>query len=186
MPDLKPGYNLIRLPFGTPARPIIRRCERSEAIQSAANEKMDCFVAETEQLSFRAADAILAPTLHGAMYCTLAAGKRWIEGKHKGVVLSILSTSTITGRAFTVPSAMAKSAVLAMTKSLAVEWGPKGIRTVAIAPGAFPTPGASGQLRPEGRDESWSSKNPLGRTGEHGELANLASFLISDRAGCIT
>ena len=133
----------------------------------------------------RAADAILAPTLHGTMYCTLAAGKRWIDGKHKGVVLSILSTSTITGRAFTVPSAMAKSAVLAMTRSLAVEWGPKGVRTVAIAPGAFPTPGASGQLRPEGRDESWAQRNPLGRAGEHGELADLASFLISDQAGYI-
>src|SRR5207237_5268253 len=119
------------------------------------------------------------------MYCTLGAGKRWIERKHRGVVLSILSTSTITGRALTVPAAMAKSAVLAMTKSLAVEWGPKGIRTVAIAPGAFPTPGASGQLRPEGRDEGWSSKNPLGRVGEHSELANLASFLISDSAGYI-
>ena len=149
------------------------------------NNAAATFIAQTEQLSFRAADAILAPTLHGAMYCTLAAGKRWIEGKHKGVVLSILSTSTITGRAFTVPSAMAKSAILAMTKSLAVEWGPKGIRTVAIAPGAFPTPGASGQLRPEGRHESWASKNPLGRAGEHGELADLASFLISDRAGYI-
>src|SRR5438309_2567694 len=149
------------------------------------NNAAATFIAQTEQLSFRAADAILAPTLHGAMYCTLAAGKRWIEGKHKGVVLSILSTSTITGRAFTVPSAMAKSAILAMTKSLAVEWGPKGIRTVAIAPGAFPTPGASGQLRPEGRDEGWSSKNPLGRVGEHSELANLASFLISDQAGYI-
>jgi NAD(P)-dependent dehydrogenase (short-subunit alcohol dehydrogenase family) len=101
------------------------------------------------------------------------------------VVLSILSTSTITGRAFTVPSAMAKSAILAMTKSLAVEWGPRGIRTVAIAPGAFPTPGASGQLRPEGRDGGWASKNPLGRAGEHSELANLASFLISDSAGYI-
>ena len=72
-----------------------------------------------------------------------------------------------------------------MTKSLAVEWGPKGIRTVAIAPGSFPTAGASGQLRPEGRDEGWASKNPLGRAGEHGELADLASFLISDRAGYI-
>jgi NAD(P)-dependent dehydrogenase (short-subunit alcohol dehydrogenase family) len=143
------------------------------------------FIAQTEQLSFRAADAILAPTLHGAMYCTLGAGKRWIEAGHKGVVLSILSTSTITGRAFTVPSAMAKSAILAMTRSLAVEWGPKGIRTVAIAPGAFPTPGASGQLRPEGRDEGWASRNPLGRVGEHGELADLASFLISDSAGYI-
>ena len=119
------------------------------------------------------------------MYCTLAAGQRWIAGGHRGVVLSILSTSTITGRAFTVPSAMAKSGILAMTKSLAVEWGPKGIRTVAIAPGAFPTPGASGQLRPEGRDEGWASRNPLGRTGDHRELADLASFLISDGAGYI-
>jgi len=149
------------------------------------NNAAATFIAQTEQLSPRAADAILAPTLHGTMYCTLAAGRRWIDGKHKGVVLSILSTSTITGRAFTVPSAMAKSAVLAMTRSLAVEWGPKGVRTVAIAPGAFPTPGASGQLRPEGRDEGWAQRNPLGRAGEHGELANLASFLISDQASYI-
>jgi len=149
------------------------------------NNAAATFIAQTERLSFRAADAILAPTLHGAMYCTLAAGKRCIEAGHRGVVLSILSTSTITGRAFTVPSAMAKSAVLAMTRSLAVEWGPKGIRTVAIAPGAFPTAGASGQLRPAGRDEGWALRNPLGRVGEHHELANLASFLISDSAGYI-
>lgn len=149
------------------------------------NNAAATFIAQTEHLSFRAADAILAPTLHGAMYCMLAAGRRWIEAKRKGVVLSILSTSTITGRAFTVPSAMAKSAVLAMTKSLAVEWGPKGVRTVAIAPGAFPTPGASGQLRPEGRDSNWASRNPLGRSGDHRELADLASFLVSDMAGYI-
>ena len=158
---------------------------RDAPIDVLVNNAAATFIAQTEHLSFRAADAILAPTLHGTMYCTLAAGKRWIEGGHQGVVLSILSTSTITGRAFTVPSAMAKSAILAMTKSLAVEWGPKGVRTVAIAPGAFPTPGASGQLRPEGRDESWASRNPLGRAGEHSELANLASFLISDQAGYI-
>ncbi|MGZ5922064.1 MAG: SDR family oxidoreductase [Rhizomicrobium sp.] len=158
---------------------------REAPLDVLVNNAAATFIAQTEQLSFRAADAILAPTLHGGMYCTLAAGKRWIEGRHKGVVLSILSTSTITGRAFTVPSAMAKSAILAMTKSLAVEWGPKGIRTVAIAPGAFPTEGASGQLRPQGRDEGWASRNPLSRTGEHGELANLASFLISDQAGYI-
>lgn len=158
---------------------------REAPLDVLVNNAAATFIAQTEHLSFRAADAILAPTLHGAMYCTLGAGKRWIDGAHKGVVLSILSTSTITGRAFTVPSAMAKSAILAMTKSLAVEWGPKGIRTVAIAPGAFPTQGASGQLRPEGRDDGWSSKNPLGRVGEHGELADLASFLISDRAGYI-
>jgi NAD(P)-dependent dehydrogenase (short-subunit alcohol dehydrogenase family) len=158
---------------------------REAPIDVLVNNAAATFIAQTEHLSFRAADAILAPTLHGAMYCTLAAGRRWIEGGHRGVVLSILSTSTITGRAFTVPSAMGKSAVLAMTKSLAVEWGPKGIRTIAIAPGPFPTAGASGQLRPEGRDEGWTARNPLGRTGEHSELADLASFLVSERAGYI-
>ena len=158
---------------------------REAPLDVLVNNAAATFIAQTEHLSFRAADAILAPTLHGAMYCTLGAGRRWIEARHKGVVLSILSTSTITGRAFTVPSAMAKSAILAMTRSLAVEWGPRGIRTVAIAPGAFPTPGASSQLRPEGRDDNWASRNPLGRVGEHRELADLASFLISDSAGYI-
>ncbi|HTO65940.1 MAG TPA: SDR family oxidoreductase [Bradyrhizobium sp.] len=179
----------------TPVRCDIRDGAVVEAMMEAiwqdapldvlVNNAAATFIAETEQLSFRAADAILAPTLHGAMYCTLAAGRRWIAAKHRGVVLSILSTSTITGRAFTVPSAMAKSGLLAMTKSLAVEWGPKGIRLVAIAPGAFPTPGASGQLRPKGRDDSSASRNPLGRAGEHRELADLACFLISDSAGYI-
>jgi NAD(P)-dependent dehydrogenase (short-subunit alcohol dehydrogenase family) len=158
---------------------------RKAPLDILVNNAAATFITRTEQLSFRAADAILSPTLHGAMYCTLAAGRRWIDAGHRGVVLSILSTSTVTGRAFTVPSAMAKSAVLAMTKSLAVEWGPKGIRTVAIAPGAFPTQGATGQLRPEGRDPNWAARNPLGRTGEHRELADLASFLISDAGGYI-
>ena len=158
---------------------------REAPLDVLVNNAAATFIAQTEHLSFRAADAILGPTLHGAMYCTLAAGRRWIEGKRKGVVLSILSTSTITGRAFTVPSAMAKSALLAMTKSLAVEWGPKGVRLVAIAPGAFPTPGATGQLRPQGRDEGWAARNPLGRAGEHRELADLASFLVSDGAAYI-
>ena len=158
---------------------------REAPLDVLVNNAAATFIARTEQLSFRAADAVLSPTLHGTLYCTLAAGKRWIAAGKKGVVLSILSTSTITGRAFTVPSAMAKSAVLAMTKSLAVEWGPRGIRTVAIAPGAFPTAGATGQLRPEGRDPNWAARNPLGRTGEHRELADLASFLISDAASYI-
>ena len=157
---------------------------REGPLDVLVNNAAATFIAQTEHLSFRAADAILAPTLHGTMYCTLAAGKRWIASGHKGVVLSILSTSTITGRAFTVPSSMAKAAVLAMTRSLAVEWGPKGIRTVAIAPGPFPTPGSAGQLRPKGRDE-WAARNPLGRAGEHRELADLASFLISDSASYI-
>jgi len=184
-----PGGKVIALPCdirdGAAVDAMMDTIWREAPLDILVNNAAATFIAQTEQLSFRAADAILAPTLHGTMYCTLAAGKRWIEGGHKGVVLSILSTSTITGRAFTVPSAMAKSAILAMTKSLAVEWGPRGIRTVAIAPGAFPTQGASGQLRPEGRDQGWASTNPLGRAGEHSELADLASFLISDSAGYI-
>jgi NAD(P)-dependent dehydrogenase (short-subunit alcohol dehydrogenase family) len=170
---------------GTDVETMMETVWREAPLDILVNNAGATFIARTERLSFRAADAILAPTLHGAMYCTLAAGKRWIEAGHRGVVLSILSTSTVTGRAFTVPSAMAKSALLAMTKSLAVEWGPRGIRTVAIAPGAFPTAGAAGQLRPAGRDESWASRNPLGRVGEHAELADLASFLVSDSAGYI-
>src|SRR4029453_10268994 len=94
---------------------------REAPLDVLVNNAAATFIAQTEQLSFRAADAILAPTLHGAMDCTLTAGRRWIGGKHKGVVLAHPPLSTITGRAFTVPSAMAKSAVLAMTKSLAVE-----------------------------------------------------------------
>lgn len=149
------------------------------------NNAAATFIAQTHLLSHRAADAILGVTLHGALYCTLEVGRRWIDAQQPGVVLSILSTSTITGRAFTAPSAMAKAGLLAMTKSLAVEWGPRQVRLVAIAPGSFPTPGASAQLRPGGRADSPASV-PLGRPGEHAELANLASYLVSDAAAYMT
>ena len=172
-------------------------------IDVLVNNAAATFIAQTERLSARAADAILGPTLHGALYCTLQAGRRWIDSGRPGVVLSILSTSTRTGRAFTVPSAMAKSALLAMTRSLAVEWGPHGIRSVAIAPGPFPTAGAGQALDPTaGRafanaasDAEASAgtgvaaaaypANPLGRVGRPPELAELAAFLVSDSAAYI-
>ena len=153
------------------------------------NNAAATFIAQTEQLSARAVDAVLATTLHGAVYCTLGAGKRWIAAAHPGVVLSILSTSVRTGRAFTVPSAMAKSGLQAMTRSLAVEWGPHAIRLVAIAPGSFPTPGASQQLMPAQRAAAAASpaaRVPLGRVGAPAELANLAVFLVADEAGYIS
>ena len=153
------------------------------------NNAAATFIAQTEQLSARAVDAELATTLHGAVYCTLGAGKRWIAAAHPGVVLSILSTSVRTGRAFTVPSAMAKSGLQAMTRSLAVEWGPHAIRLVAIAPGSFPTPGASQQLMPAQRADAAASpaaRVPLGRVGAPAELANLAVFLVADEAGYIS
>lgn len=146
------------------------------------------FVARSESLSMRAVNAVIGATMNGAIHCTWACGRRWISQQRRGVVLSILSTSTITGRAFTTPSSIAKSGVLAMTRSLAVEWGPRGIRLAAIAPGPFPTPGAWARLRPGDRDKSDggpAARNPLGRVGEHIELANLASYLVSDEAGYI-
>lgn len=143
------------------------------------------FIARTETMSSRAVNAIIQPTLYGPLNCTLEAGKRWIlEGK-LGCVLSILSTSAFTGRAFTVPSAMAKAAVLAMTKSLAVEWGSKGIRMVAIAPGPIPTEGATTRLRPNTGLHSLEDQIPSGRVGHPDELANLATFLISDQAAFV-
>ncbi|MDB5444768.1 MAG: short-chain dehydrogenase/reductase [Phenylobacterium sp.] len=191
----------IRETTGARCRPMvcdIRDPDAVEALMAAiwderpldvlVNNAAGNFIAQTERMSHRAADAILAPTLHGALYCTLAAGRRWIAEGRRGTVLSMLSTSTITGRAFTVPSAMAKSGLLAMTRSLAVEWGPKGVRLVAIAPGLFPTEGAWARLRPGGRDagKDPAADIPLGRVGEHPELANLASYLVSDAAGYIT
>ena len=166
---------------------MIERAWTEAPVDVLVNNAAASFIARTETLSPRAADAILATTLHGAMYATLALGRRWIDAARGGTVLSILSTSTLTGRAFTVPSAMAKAGLLAMTRSLAVEWGPHGIRLVAIAPGPFPTEGSDRQLNPGARAGSAARapQNPLGRVGRPAELADLASYLVSDQAGYV-
>lgn len=145
------------------------------------------FLAQTHRLSSRAIDAVLGICLHGTAYCTTSVGRRWIDAGRGGTVLSILTLSALMGAAFTVPSAMAKAGIDAMTKSLAVEWGPHGIRLVAIAPGSFPTAGAGARLTAAGGDGSEVTAGvPLRRHGEHVELANLAAFLVSDLAGYIT
>ncbi|MCP3715333.1 SDR family oxidoreductase [Paraburkholderia sp. CNPSo 3281] len=145
------------------------------------------FIARTESLSPRAVDAVLDIVLHGSFYCTIAAGKRWIDAGHTGNVISTVSTPTMTGSAFTAPSAAAKAGVLAMTRSLAVEWGPKGIRLNAVAPGLFPTPGAWEQLYPPGSQvEPQERSVPLRRFGDHTELADLYAYLASDGSGYIT
>jgi NAD(P)-dependent dehydrogenase (short-subunit alcohol dehydrogenase family) len=131
---------------------------------------------------------VLNIVLHGTFYCTLEVGKRWIAQRRGGVMLNIVATyaSSGSGSAYVVPSAAAKAGVLAITRSLAAEWGPHGIRQVAIAPGPFPTPGAWERLVPGGMAATaMQHRVPLGRVGEHSELANLASFLISDYAGFI-
>ncbi len=144
------------------------------------------FISPTERLSPRAVDAVINIVLHGSLYCTMEAGKRWIAEGTGGTVLNIVASYAWTGSAFVVPSAVAKAGVLAMTRSLAVEWARYHIRQVAIAPGPFPTEGAWARLAPTPEiAASMGDRVPLGRTGQPEELANLAAYLISDYASFI-
>ena len=141
------------------------------------------FISPTERLSANAFDTIIDIVLKGSKNCTLAFGKHWIDTKQESsTVLNIVTTYAFTGSAYVVPSATAKAGVLAMTRSLAVEWAKYGIRTNAIAPGPFPTKGAWDRLLPGDLKEKFdlSKKVPLKRVGDHQELANLAAYLVSD------
>jgi NAD(P)-dependent dehydrogenase (short-subunit alcohol dehydrogenase family) len=129
---------------------------------------------------------VVGIVLKGSVSCTLACGRRWLAGGHPGVVLSLVTTYAWTGSAFVLPSAMAKAGVLAMTQSLAVEWGGRKIRLNAIAPGPFPTAGAWERLVPTPElARQLETRNPLGRPGEHRELADLACFLLADGSGYV-
>jgi NAD(P)-dependent dehydrogenase (short-subunit alcohol dehydrogenase family) len=141
------------------------------------------FISPTERLSANAFDTIIDIVLKGSKNCTLAFGKHWIDTKQTSAsVLNIVTTYAWTGSAYVVPSATAKAGVLAMTRSLAVEWAKYGIRTNAIAPGPFPTKGAWDRLLPGDLAEKFdlAKKVPLKRVGDHQELANLAAYLVSD------
>jgi NAD(P)-dependent dehydrogenase (short-subunit alcohol dehydrogenase family) len=141
------------------------------------------FISPTERLSANAFDTVIDIVLKGSKNCTLAFGKHWIDTKQtSATVLNIVTTYAWTGSAYVVPSATAKAGVLAMTRSLAVEWAKYGIRTNAIAPGPFPTKGAWDRLLPGDLAEKFdmAKKVPLKRVGDHQELANLAAYLVSD------
>lgn len=141
------------------------------------------FISPTERLSANAFDTIIDIVLKGSKNCTLAFGKHWIDAKQENTnILNIVTTYAWTGSAYVVPSATAKAGVLAMTRSLAVEWAKYGIRTNAIAPGPFPTKGAWDRLLPGDLKEKFdlAKKVPLKRVGDHQELANLAAYLVSD------
>ncbi|GGB75833.1 short-chain dehydrogenase [Flavobacterium suaedae] len=141
------------------------------------------FISPTERLSANAFDTIIDIVLKGSKNCTLAFGKHWIDTKQENTnILNIVTTYAWTGSAYVVPSATAKAGVLAMTRSLAVEWAKYGIRTNAIAPGPFPTKGAWDRLLPGDLKDKFdlAKKVPLKRVGDHQELANLAAYLVSD------
>jgi len=141
------------------------------------------FISPTERLSANAFDTIIDIVLKGSKNCTLAFGKHWIDTKQESsTILNIVTTYAWTGSAYVVPSATAKAGVLAMTRSLAVEWAKYGIRSNAIAPGPFPTKGAWDRLLPGDLAEKFdmAKKVPLKRVGDHQELANLAAYLVSD------
>jgi NAD(P)-dependent dehydrogenase (short-subunit alcohol dehydrogenase family) len=141
------------------------------------------FISPTERLSANAFDTVIDIVLKGSKNCTLAFGKHWIDTKQESsTILNIVTTYAFTGSAYVVPSATAKAGVLAMTRSLAVEWAKYGIRSNAIAPGPFPTKGAWDRLLPGDLADKFdmSKKVPLKRVGDHQELANLAAYLVSD------
>ncbi|MBC3846898.1 SDR family oxidoreductase [Winogradskyella echinorum] len=172
----------------------VREYHQVEAMRKAVVEKFGKvdillnnaagnFISPTERLSPRAFDVIIDIVLKGTKNCMLAFGKHWIDTKQTNTnVLSIVTTYAWTGSGYVVPSAAAKAGVLAMTRSLAVEWAKYGMRFNAIAPGPFPTKGAWDRLMPGNLQEKFdmAKKVPLKRVGEHQELANLAAYLVSD------
>lgn len=176
----------------------VRNPEEIEAVLNASianfgqvngllNNAAGNFISPTERLSANAFSTIIDIVLKGTANCTMALGKYWIKEKLQGTILNIVTTYAFTGSGYVVPSACAKGGVLAMTRSLAAEWGKFGIRTNAIAPGPFPTKGAWDRLLPGDMAKKFDFKNrvPLKRVGEHQELANLAAFMMSDFSGYI-
>jgi NAD(P)-dependent dehydrogenase (short-subunit alcohol dehydrogenase family) len=168
---------------------MLERCVSELGVPDAlVNNAAGNFICPTERLSHRGFDAVVDIVLKGTYNCTLAFGKKWIHEKCTATVLNIVTTYAWTGSAYVVPSACAKAGVLALTRSLAVEWAKYNIRLNAIAPGPFPTKGAWDRLFPPQFAESVKPEMrvPLKRVGHHQELANLAAYLLSDFSAYIT
>jgi NAD(P)-dependent dehydrogenase (short-subunit alcohol dehydrogenase family) len=162
-------------------RAVTAVCARWGGVDVLVNNAAGNFLAASEDLSPRAFDAVVRIVLHGTFHMSQAVGRKMIEAGTGGLILNILTTAAWTGSAFVLPSSAAKAGVLAMTRSLAVEWALYGIRCNAIAPGTFPTEGAQSRLLPTPKlQEETLERVPLRRFGKHEELANLALFMVSD------
>jgi NAD(P)-dependent dehydrogenase (short-subunit alcohol dehydrogenase family) len=159
---------------------MIDRIWKDGPLDILVNNAAGNFIARTEELSQRAFESVIGIVLLGTLHATLACGRRWLKAAHPGTVLSISATYAPVGSAYVVPSAVAKAGVEALTRSLAVEWGNRGIRMNAIAPGPIPTQGAFSRVLPRPELEAVAlDRNPMHRFGTTEELANLAAFLVS-------
>jgi NAD(P)-dependent dehydrogenase (short-subunit alcohol dehydrogenase family) len=172
--------------YSEDVEPLIEQLWAKGPLDVLVNNAAGNFLARTEELSPHAFEAVIAIVLKGTINMTMACGRRWLASKHNGVVLNIATTYADTGSAYVVPSAVAKAGVVALMRSLAVEWGGRGVRFVAIAPGAIRTEGAFSRLLPTPElEKGLLEHNPLHRLGTLEEIANLGAFLISDQAGYI-
>jgi NAD(P)-dependent dehydrogenase (short-subunit alcohol dehydrogenase family) len=159
---------------------------RSAPLDVLVNNAAGNFIARTEELSPRAFESVIGIVLMGTLHATMACGRRWLKAAHPGTVLSISATYAPVGSAYVVPSAVSKAGVEALMRSLAVEWGNRGIRMNCIAPGPIPTQGAFSRVLPRPELETLAlDRNPLHRFGTIAELANLAAFLASDGSAYI-
>jgi len=166
------------------------------ALDGLLNNAAGNFISRTEDLSHRGFDAIANTVMHGTFYVTHGVGRRWVAEARAAAsraeevpvrsVVSILVTWVFNGGPFVVPSAMAKSAIANMTKSLAAEWGRYGIRLNGIAPGEFPTEGMNARLSPGKKTSGREEQNPMQRVGRMSELTNLATFLMADGVDWLT
>ena len=159
--------------------------EKFGAVDTLVNNAAGNFIARSEKLSPNAFNAVIGIVLTGTFHCTLALGRKWIAAKKPGTILNIVTTyaATNAGSGYVMPSACAKAGVLAMTRSLAVEWAKYRIRLNAIAPGPFPTEGAFSRLMPSKEIEDRAKNHhPMKRFGRHEELADLAVYLLSEHS----
>ena len=155
-------------------------------LDALINNAAGNFICRSEELTPGGIDAVVNIVLRGSLNCTLACGRRWLAEGRPGNVVSIVTTYAWTGSAYVLPSAVAKAGVLAMTRSLAVEWGGRGVRLNAVAPGPFPTPGAWERLVPRpDLARTFETRNPLGRVGAHRELADLVAYLLAPGSGFV-